>query len=86
MTKQTSLIKPPAHEQSQGNRPGKLTEGLKPVLLAQKLILYPNVAIYIITRCITKTCLYKYTENFTTKNWNFSDENNLIVFIFLLKT
>ena len=23
---------------------------------------------------ITKTCLFKYTENFTTKNDNFSDE------------
>ena len=26
--------------------------------------------------CITKTCLFKYTENFTTKNWKFSDKNS----------
>ena len=32
-----------------------------------------------------KTCLFKYIENFTTKNWNFSDKNSDI-FIFLLKT
>ena len=24
---------------------------------------------------ITKTCLFKYTENFTTKKWKFSDKN-----------
>ena len=34
---------------------------------------------------ITKTRLFKYIENFTTKNWKFSDKN-LIFFIFLLKT
>ena len=33
--------------------------------------------------CITKTRLFKYTENFTTKNWKFSDKNS--IFIFLLK-
>ena len=31
---------------------------------------------------ITKTCLFKYTENFTTKKWKFSDKK----FIFLPKT
>ena len=25
---------------------------------------------------ITKTCLFKYAENFTTKNWKFSDKNS----------
>ena len=36
---------------------------------------------------ITKTCLLKYIENFTSKNWNFSDKKKtLIFFIFLLKT
>ena len=35
-------------------------------------------------RCITKTCLFKYTENFTTQKWKFSDKN-LIFAIFLLK-
>ena len=34
---------------------------------------------------ITKTCLFKYTENFTTKN-EVLDKKNLIFFIFLLKT
>ena len=36
--------------------------------------------------CITKTCLFKYTENFITKKGKFSDKKNLIFFIFLLKT
>ena len=26
--------------------------------------------------CITKTCLFKYTENFTTKNENFQIKNS----------
>ena len=26
--------------------------------------------------CITKTCLFKYIENFTTKIWKFSDKNS----------
>ena len=30
--------------------------------------------------CITKTHLFKYTENFTTKNWKFSDKNTNIFF------
>ena len=34
---------------------------------------------------IMKTCLLKYIENITTKNWKFSD-TKLIFFIFLLKT
>ena len=25
---------------------------------------------------ITKTCLFKYTENFITKKWKFSDKKN----------
>ena len=35
--------------------------------------------------CITQTRLFKYTENFTTKNWKFLDKNSDIFFIFLLK-
>ena len=39
---------------------------------------------------ITKTRLFKYTENFTTKNWKFSDKNSdiffLFFFLFQLKT
>ena len=42
-----------------------------------------NDQIYII---ITKTRLYKYIENFTSKNWKFSHKNSDIFFIFLLKT
>ena len=34
--------------------------------------------------CIMKTSLFKYTENFTTKKWKFSDKNSDI-FIFLSK-
>ena len=30
---------------------------------------------------ITKTCLFKYTENFTTKKWKFSDKKNDIFHI-----
>ena len=33
------------------------------------------------TRIITKTRLIKYTENFTTKNWKFSDKNSNIFYI-----
>ena len=33
----------------------------------------------------TKTSLFKYNENFTTKKWKVSDKNSDI-FIFLLKT
>ena len=35
---------------------------------------------------ITKTHLFKYTENFTTKNWKFFDKKKFrYFFIFLLK-
>ena len=33
---------------------------------------------------ITKTCLFKYTENFTTKNWNFSDKKFRYIFIIII--
>ena len=33
---------------------------------------------------IMKTRLFKYTENFTTKKWKFSEKKVLIFFIFLL--
>ena len=35
---------------------------------------------------ITKTCLFKYTENFTTKKWKFTDKKFWYFFIFLPKT
>ena len=34
------------------------------------------------TRCITKTHLFKYIENLTSKNWTFSDKNCDIFHIF----
>ena len=33
-------------------------------------------------RYITKTCLFKYTENFTAKKWKFSDKNSYILHMF----
>ena len=39
-----------------------------------------------IHKIITKTRLFKYIENFTTKNWKFSDKNSNIFSTFLLKT
>ena len=35
---------------------------------------------------ITKTCLFKYIENFTTKKGTVSDKKKSDIFIFLLKT
>ena len=35
---------------------------------------------------IMKTHLFKYIEQFTSKNWNFSDKKILIFFLFLLQT
>ena len=36
------------------------------------------------THSITLTLPFKYIENFTSKNWKFSDKKTLIFFIFLL--
>ena len=36
-------------------------------------------------KTITKTRLFKYAENFTTKKWKFSDKKIQIFFIFLIK-
>ena len=33
-------------------------------------------------RYITKTCLFKYTENFTAKKWKISDKNSYILHMF----
>ena len=35
---------------------------------------------------ITKTRIFKHTENFTTKKWKFSDKNSDFFLLFLLKT
>ena len=35
---------------------------------------------------ITKTRLFKYIDNFTTKHWKLSDKNSDFFFLFLLKT
>ena len=45
---------------------------------------YLELYIYVNNECpdITKTRLFKYTENFTTKNWKFSDKNSIFFFFF----
>ena len=35
--------------------------------------------------CITKTRLFKYIENYTTKNWKFSDKNSDIFIVLLIR-
>ena len=44
-----------------------------------------NVETTSIQRSITKTRLFKYTKNFTTKNWKFSDKNSDIFSYFCSK-
>ena len=44
------------------------------------------VTLRYVNQLITKTRLFKYTENFTIKKWKFSDKKFFFVFIFLLKT
>ena len=46
---------------------------------------YSHVAIQMRV-IITKTRLFKYMENFTSRTWKFSDENLWNFFLFLLKT
>ena len=38
-----------------------------------------QIAVHVIL-AITKTCLFKYIENFTSKNWKFSDKKNPDIF------
>ena len=40
------------------------------------------IRIYTVCKNITKTRPYKYIENFTSKNWKFSDKNADIFHIF----
>ena len=40
-----------------------------------------NGALQNFTMSITKTCLFKHTENFTNKKWKFSDKNSDIFHI-----
>ena len=47
------------------------------------VFIHLQVALYRII--ITKTSLFKYTEIFTTKNWNFSDKNSDIFSYFCSK-
>ena len=42
--------------------------------------------VYSVIVRITKTRLFKYIENFSSKNLKFSDKKTVIFFIFLLKT
>ena len=50
---------------------------------SKMLTIRPSVRFFEIV--IMKTRLFKYIENFTTKNWKFSDKN-FDIFLFLLKT
>ena len=51
------------------------------------LAIYFETFVLIWYLAITKTGLFKYTENFTTKKWKFSDKNFwYFFFIFLPKT
>ena len=48
---------------------------------------FPLAAVLAVSQChITKTRLFKYIENLTSKNSKFSDKKNLVFLIFLLKT
>ena len=58
-------------------------EGFTPILYAA---IWKRFVPGNITLDITKTRLFKYTENFTTKKWQFFRQKILIFFIFLLKT
>ena len=44
-------------------------------------MLWKTRHLHLLFRCITKTRLFKYIENFTTKNWIFSDNNSDIFHI-----
>ena len=43
-------------------------------------VLWPSTTFSQDTACTTKTCLFKYIENFTSKNWNFSDKKKNDIF------
>ena len=45
-----------------------------------------SVCVFVAGFTITKTCLFKYTENFTTKKWKCWDKKFWCFFIYLLKT
>ena len=51
----------------------------------RRIILGKRMALYQRCLLITKTCLFKYIENFTTKNWKFSDKNSDIFSYFSSK-
>ena len=46
------------------------------VLLEQNVENYMHFSHNVNKHTITKTRLFKYIENFTTKNWKFSDKNS----------
>ena len=46
---------------------------------------YRKVKYDILFKYVTKTSVFKYIDNFTSKNWKFSDKKTLIFFIFLFK-
>ena len=65
------------HEQYSMLHSCSKTDSIKPSLLFSYLLSKYIVLINI----ITKTRLFKYIENFTTKNWKFSDKNFDIIHI-----
>ena len=47
------------------------------IIVADLLIIDHLISVFVI---ITKTRLFKYIENFISKNWNFSDKKNWDIF------
>ena len=70
----------------------RIKQGLSYMLFCPLRMLYNSKYILMATSLgtnavvITKTYLFKHTENFTTKKWTFSEKKILIFFIFLPKT
>ena len=57
----------------------KLNDGRTQHLNTDYLLL---ACIFTIGKCTTKICLFKYTENFTSKNENFQIKNSYIFYIY----
>ena len=61
---------------------GELKSKTRSLLFGRKNAGHPYTELLTPTGiCITKSCLFKYIENFTTKNWKFSDKNSDIFHI-----
>ena len=52
------------------------------MVISDTIFAYINTVLNLVFRAsITKTCLFKYIENFTTKKWKFSDKTFDILYI-----